>query len=223
MIYLVALVELASVLAVDAAGFCPRGRPERPDVRLLARGSWQRSFRLLNLSAPVGPITSTSPLTAARSSTSATVPPQTGSIPAAASPGAARALSAGGFAGATAGHVKFYDSTGRVLYDVLAPLGGPIVALSFGISPSRCGIPNGDSLVRANRFSTGRSPRGRRSPTPTPSSSSANDRRAWLPAGGYTAEAASARYSGTLHARSENKLQLLRGYDFESARASPPL
>ena len=72
---------------------------------------------------------------------------------------AIRALSDGGIVGATAGRIKFYDATGRLLYGILAPPGGPVVALSFDVDPQWLWIANGNSLVRMNILDQTISPR----------------------------------------------------------------
>jgi hypothetical protein len=63
---------------------------------------------------------------------------------------AIRALSDGGFAGATTGRIKFYDSTGRLIYGIVAPPGGRVAALSFDIDGQSLWIANETFLVRMN-------------------------------------------------------------------------
>src|SRR5258708_39511010 len=65
---------------------------------------------------------------------------------------AVRALSDGGVAGATAGLIKFYDSTGRLRYSIPAPPGGSIAALSFDTDDRSLWIANAESIVRMNIF-----------------------------------------------------------------------
>jgi len=61
---------------------------------------------------------------------------------------AIRALSDGGFAGATGDHILFYDASGRLVYQLLAPSGSPIGAMAFDVDPQYLWIANQSSLVR---------------------------------------------------------------------------
>jgi hypothetical protein len=154
----VTLAEPATALAVDAAGFAyVIGQSGRMDV-YSPGGVFQRSFALPNLSVPVGTLSvditpngCTLIYVGDRGSVNrfdtcaqlALPPIATGERF-----DAVRALSDGGFAGATAGHIKFYDANGRVLHDILAPPGGPIAMLSFDADPLSLWIANGEFLIR---------------------------------------------------------------------------
>ncbi len=61
---------------------------------------------------------------------------------------AIRALSDGGFAGATGDHILFYDASGWLAYGLLAPPGSPIGAMAFDVDPQYLWIANQRSLVR---------------------------------------------------------------------------
>jgi hypothetical protein len=63
---------------------------------------------------------------------------------------AVRALNDGGFAGATSGHIKFYDSTGRVLYDIPAPSGNVVGALAFDADPANIWVATDETLARVH-------------------------------------------------------------------------
>lgn len=158
----VVLGEPVSALAVDAAGFAYVVVRSGTTYVFSPGGVFQRSFMLPNLSAPVGTISADvtpdgctlvyvgNGGSANRFDTCA----QVALSPIA--PGerfdAVRALSDGGIAGATAGRINFYDSNGRLLYGILAPPGGPVVALSFDIDRQSLWIANGAFLVRMNIF-----------------------------------------------------------------------
>ena len=154
----VALPEPASALAVDAAGFSyVVGQSGRAYV-YSPGGAGQRSFVLPNLSAPVGAIS----VDVAPNGCTLLYVGDHGSVnrfdvcaqlalaPIATGERfeAVRALSDGGFVGATAGHIKFYDANGRLLHDILAPPGSPIVSLSFDTDPLSLWIANGQFLTR---------------------------------------------------------------------------
>jgi hypothetical protein len=150
----VAFVEPASALAVDADPICLCGRVELQLVRLLARRDLAAQFHApAPQRARSGRLASTSPsdgctlvyvgdrASANRFNTCAQI--ATEIAPAPLAPGgrfeAVRALSADGFAGATAGHIKFYNPTGRVLYDVLAPAAARSPLSPSTPASSRCG------------------------------------------------------------------------------------
>jgi hypothetical protein len=154
----VTLIEQASALAVDAAGFSyVIGQSGRTYV-YTPGGILQRAFMLPNLSAPVGAISAdVTPdgCTLVYVGDGASVNRFNSCAQVALAPIAAgerfeavRALSDGGVAGATNGRIKFYDSTGRLLYGVIAPAGTPIVALSFDIDAQSLWVANGELLMK---------------------------------------------------------------------------
>ncbi len=61
---------------------------------------------------------------------------------------AIRALSDGGLAAATDDHVLFFDASGRLVYQVLASTGSPIMAIAFDIDPQFLWIASARSLER---------------------------------------------------------------------------
>jgi hypothetical protein len=63
---------------------------------------------------------------------------------------AVRALNDGGFAGATSGHIKFYDSTGRVLHDIPAPSGNVVGALAFDTDPAYLWVATDETFSRVH-------------------------------------------------------------------------
>ncbi|MEA2415993.1 MAG: hypothetical protein QOI58_2650 [Thermoanaerobaculia bacterium] len=156
----VVLGENVIGLAVDSAGFAYVVGQSGKTYVISPGGVFQRTFRLPNLTVPVGAISiDVTPdgctlvyvgdgASANRFNTCA----QVALVPIA--PGerfeAIRALSDGGFAGATDGRIKFYDSTGRVIYGILAPPGGRVAALSFDIDGQSLWIANETFLVRMN-------------------------------------------------------------------------
>jgi hypothetical protein len=154
----VKLPEESSSLAVDAAGFAYVVGKSGVVYVYSADGGFQRRFLLPNLTEPVGAISidvSPNGCTlvyigdggfANRYDTCAQMP-----LPAIAAGErfqAIRALSDGGFAGAAGDHIKFYDSTGRLVYELLASPGAPVLAMAFDAEPNFMWIANETSLFR---------------------------------------------------------------------------
>jgi hypothetical protein len=154
----VKLPEEASSLAVDAGGFAYVVGKSGLLCIFSADGSFQRRFLLPNLTTPVGAISidvSPNGCTlvylgdggfANRYDICAQMP-----LPALAAPErfqAIRALSDGGFAGAIGDHIKFYDATGRLVYELLASPGSPVLAMAFDAEPNFMWIANATSLFR---------------------------------------------------------------------------
>jgi hypothetical protein len=147
-------------LAVDSAGFAYVVGQSAKTYVISPGGVLQRTFRLPNLNAPIGDISvDVTPdgctlfyvgdgASANRYNVCAQV------LLAPIAPGerfeAIRALSDGGFAGATDGRIKFYDPTGHVVYGIVAPPGGRVAAFSFDIDGQSLWIANETFLVRMN-------------------------------------------------------------------------
>ena len=154
----VKLPEESSSLAVDAAGFAyVVGKSGIVDV-YSGGGTFQRRFALPNLTAPVGAISidvSPNGCTlvyigdggfANRYDACAQMPLP--AITAGERFQAVRALSDGGFAGAVGNHIKFYDTAGRLVYELLASPDSPVLAMAFDAEPNFVWIANETSLFR---------------------------------------------------------------------------
>lgn len=169
----VPLVEPASGLAVDGAGFAyVIGQSGRAYV-YSPGGIGQRTFALPNLSAQTGVVSiDVTPdgctlvyVGDGGSLNRFNACAQVALAPIASGErfDAVRALSDGGVAAATDGRIRFYDSNGRLLFDVAAPAGGPIAAFSFDTDGRSLWIANGTFLVRmgiVDRKITARTPVG---------------------------------------------------------------
>jgi hypothetical protein len=154
----VKLPEESSSLAVDAAGFAyVAGKSGIVDV-YSGGGTFQRRFAPPNLTPPVGAISidvSPNGCTlvyigdggfAYRYDACAQMP-----LPAIAAGDrfqAVRALSDGGFAGATGNRIKFYDTAGRLVYELLASPDSAVLAMAFDAEPNFMWIANETSLYR---------------------------------------------------------------------------
>jgi hypothetical protein len=154
----VKLPEEASSLAVDAVGFAYVLGKSGVVYVFSAEGTFQRRFALPNLTPPVGAISidvSPNGCTlvylgdggfANRYDACAQMPLP--SIAAGERFQAIRALNDGGFAGAAGDSIKFYDTTGRLVYELLASPGSPVLAMAFDAEPNFMWIANATSLFR---------------------------------------------------------------------------
>jgi hypothetical protein len=152
------LQEPSRSMAVDAAGFAyVVGESARVYV-YTPGGVFQRGFTLPNVTAPVGAISidvTPDGCTLVYVGDHAAVNRFDAcgqmSLPAIAADerfDAVRAMSDGGFAGATGDRIKFYDSMGRLLYDVLAPPFTPVTTMVFDVDPQYLWIGTNKQLVR---------------------------------------------------------------------------